>query len=85
MVHLVQPSASFGMFNFALKLKRFRTSLRTWNAIAKGTIFENLLRAEKEMKARELAFLASGQDEDLIQLNHCQATYFKAITEEECY
>lgn len=73
------------MFNFALKLKRLRTSLRTWNATAVGNIFDNLLRAEEEMKAKELAFQASRQDADLVQLNRCQAIYFKALADEESY
>lgn len=44
------------MFNFELKLKRLQDSLQTWNATAVGNIFNNLFRAEEEMKARELAF-----------------------------
>lgn len=41
--------------------------------------------AENELKEKEAVFDSSGREEDLIQLNHCQGAYFKALSDEELF
>lgn len=81
----MRPSNSFGMFRFAVKLKRLRYTLKAWNATTIGNIFHNLSRAEDDLKSKELLFQATNREEDLISLNLCQATYFRALADEEMF
>lgn len=80
-----QPSGLHGMLGFAVKLKRLRFSLKAWNFSKVGNIFDNLHRAEEDLKSKELAYQLSGQDADLLALNRCQALYFRALADEEMF
>lgn len=57
--------------------------LRQWNQAKIGNVFENFKKAKEELKLRELGFPEFENPTDLISLNQCQATYLRALEDEE--
>lgn len=80
-----QTEASYGMLRLGLKRKYVRGVLRQWNKEKVGNIFENIQKAEEDLKIRELTFQESENIADLISLNQSHASYVRAMADEESF
>lgn len=79
------PVSGYGMYRFAVKLRRLKFALRAWNHVKVGNILEKARAAELRVKELEEIFQSSQDPSDLSNLNQAQAHLLSSLREEESF
>ncbi|KAL0356484.1 UNVERIFIED_CONTAM: Transposon TX1 uncharacterized protein [Sesamum radiatum] len=80
-----QPINGRGMFKLQQKLYRLKAALKKWNFEVFGNIFQNITKAEQNIKIAEQAYDANPSEANLIAMNRATAELTFALSVEECY
>ncbi|KAI3474488.1 hypothetical protein Pfo_029398 [Paulownia fortunei] len=79
------PTSSEGMINLQHKLYRLKQFLKWWNRNNFGDIFENIKKAEWDIKISEHNFEEDPTEANLVELKRCTVVLTYALTIEEDY